>query len=114
MLEDVIEAVSVLTVCTTCSILPLEIASPVKVLPLAIAIPVLLTVAIVDPPDCISKLPLVSDSSFNPPLVSAFILAAIIYPYNITHRCPEGTVTVTPDAKVIGPTDIPFDPVVIV
>ena len=62
-----------------------------------------------------SKIPEESPSIATPPEpVNALILEVIIYPYNTTHRCPEGTVTVTPDAIVIGPTDIPFEPEVIV
>ena len=69
----------------------------------------------VEPFDCNSNSPEESAVVATPPEpVNALIVEAIIYPYNITHRCPEGTVTVTPGSKVIGPTDIPFDPAVIV
>ena len=93
---EVVEKVSVLTDCNTCSILPPPLT------------PELFTVIFVTPPDCSSIIPDVSELILSPSEVSALIIEAIFYPYNITHLAPLGTVTVTPVFIVNGDTLIPF------
>ena len=84
-----------------------------NVLPDATANPVEDIVAIVVPPDCMFKVPVLSAVVINPPApaVEASILEAIYFSYNTTQRCPLGTVTATPEAIVIGPT---LNPLVLV
>jgi len=57
------------------------------------------------PAVCMFNMPVLSAVVITPPapLVEAFILEAIYFSYNTTQRCPLGTVTVAPEATVIGP-----------
>lgn len=63
---------------------------------------------------CSCSIPDVSADWISPAEVDAFMVVVIYVSYNITQRDVDGIVTTTPPLMVIGPTDSPPLPAVIV